>query len=207
MTRSEATHKMSQLVLQEGSTAIEAGHEALEWAGRFLIFSSGDDANRAGFARTPERFAKAYKYLTSGYRQTVADVIGQGIFEAEGGGLVTVLNVEYFSLCEHHLLPFWGHVSVAYYPDQKILGLSKVARLVELFARRLQVQERFTRQLAEAIDEVVSPRSVAVKAKGQHLCMMMRGVEKQNSQTATEFSIGTHRLNSEEQSRLWVSFN
>jgi GTP cyclohydrolase I len=176
-----------------------------EMAASLIIQSAGEDLKREGLLRTPERFSKAVRELTSGYVQSVSEVIGQGVFEAEGQGLVSVKNVEFYSLCEHHLLPFWGKVSVAYYPDQKIVGLSKIPRIVDLFARRFQVQERLTRQVAEALQEAVGPRAVAVRMEAAHLCMMMRGVEKQSSTTMTEFAIGLESLSEMEKDRLWKS--
>ncbi len=173
-------------------------------AGEFIVAASGDeDPTREGLARTPARFAKAMDHLLSGYELTVKEAVGEGVFAAEGRGLVTVESIEFYSLCEHHLLPFWGSVSVAYFPKDKILGLSKIPRIVDIFARRLQVQERFTRQVADAIREAVDPRAVAVRAKASHLCMMMRGVEKQNSFTSTEVQYGVETLSPVEQARFW----
>jgi GTP cyclohydrolase I len=184
-----------------------APDELAQLAGTLLLRSSGEDVEREGLQKTPQRFAKAMKHLLSGYRMTPEQAVGGGVFEAEGSGLVTVQNIEFYSLCEHHTLPFWGHASVAYYPNTKILGLSKIPRLVNLFGRRFQVQERLTRQVAEAIQELIQPRAVAVKIRAAHLCMMMRGVEKQQSQTATEFVIGLDRLESWEKERLWASLS
>jgi GTP cyclohydrolase I len=175
----------------------------LEHAARQILRSSGEDLDREGLLRTPERFKRAMMDLTEGYRLEPREVIGEGAFEAEGSGLVSVREVEFYSLCEHHMLPFWGKASVAYYPRSRILGLSKVPRLVDLFARRFQVQERLTRQVAEALREALDPRAVAVRVEACHLCMMMRGVEKQHSSTITEFQIGVESLSALEQSRLW----
>ena len=207
MTRTEAQSQLIQMTSQPAPADVESREKFMEWAGRFLIVSSGDEPNREGLEKTPERFAKAFHFLTSGYQSTVAEVVGEGVFETEGRGLVTVSNIEYYSLCEHHLLPFWGEVSIAYYPNEHILGLSKLARITEVFARRLQVQERMTRQIAEAIQQTISPRAVAVRASGRHLCMMMRGVEKQNSVTHTEFSLESDGLTSVESERLWKSLS
>ncbi len=171
-------------------------------AAKLILQQVGEDATREGLLRTPERFAKALGEICSGYGKTVADVIGEGVFAAEGNGLVAVNNIEFFSMCEHHMLPFWGQVSVAYYPDKQILGLSKVARVVELFARRLQVQERLTREVADAIAQSVSPRAVGVRVKAAHTCMMMRGVQKQQSETITEYFVKVEALAALERDRL-----
>lgn len=173
-------------------------------SGKLIIESAkGEDATRAGLIKTPERFSKAMNFLLSGYEKTPAEVIGEGIFPAESRGVVSVNKVEFYSLCEHHMLPFWGEVSVAYYPTDKIIGLSKIPRLVDLFARRLQVQEHLTQQVADALNDLLKPRAVAVRVSGQHLCMMMRGVEKQNSFTTSETSIGLDTLTNLEQQRLF----
>lgn len=174
----------------------------LENAAGLLLRGSGDDPEREGLQRTPARFAKAFDYLCSGYHQTAAGVVGEGVFSAEGRGLVTVRDVEFYSLCEHHVLPFWGSVTVAYYPGERILGLSKIPRLVDVFARRLQVQERITEQVADALVELVAPRAVAVRVAARHLCMMMRGVEKQGSETVTETFRGLESLSELEKTRL-----
>jgi GTP cyclohydrolase IA len=152
---------------------------------RAILAHVGEDPGRAGLRDTPERFAKAMRFLTGGYEAEPQDVVGGGIFEAEGEGVVLVRDVEFHSLCEHHVLPFFGRVHVAYLPGAKIIGLSKIPRLVDLFARRLQVQERLTEQVADALVELLQPRGVLVVAEARHLCMAMRGVEKQHSQTAT----------------------
>jgi GTP cyclohydrolase I len=174
-------------------------------AGRLLLESAGEDLDRDGIKRTPERFAKAMKYLTSGYSLTPEQAIGEGIFDSESSGLVTVKDIEFYSLCEHHMLPFWGKISVAYYPNRKILGLSKIPRVVEVFARRFQVQERLTSEVAHAIFHSIQARAVAARADASHLCMMMRGVEKQCSHTLTESHVGLENLTPMEQTRLWDS--
>ena len=173
-----------------------------EMAAKLILDQVGEDPTREGLLDTPRRFAKALKEICSGYTKTLDDVVGNGVFSAEGQGLVCVDHIEFFSLCEHHMLPFSGHASVAYYPDEKILGLSKVARIVELFSRRLQVQERLTRQVAEAIVESVAPRAVAVRIRAAHTCMMMRGVQKQQSETVTEFFEKIESLSPFERERL-----
>jgi GTP cyclohydrolase I len=153
----------------------------------------GEDPEREGLQRTPERVAKSLAWLTSGYAMEVGDVVGEGVFAEAHDNMVMVRDIEMYSLCEHHLLPFFGKVHVAYVPDGKIIGLSKLPRIVEVFARRLQVQERLTQQVADAVCEVLQPRGVGVVIEASHLCMMMRGVEKQNSSTITSALRGVFR--------------
>ena len=153
----------------------------------------GEDPERPGLQRTPERVAKALAWLTRGYALEAAEVVGSGVFEEAHESMVMVRDIELYSLCEHHLLPFFGQAHIAYIPNGRIVGLSKLPRLVEVFARRLQVQERLTEQIAGAIEEVLAPRGVGVVIEAQHLCMMMRGVEKQNSKTITSALRGSFR--------------
>ncbi len=148
---------------------------------------------REGLLDTPRRVEKAFRFYTSGYQQNPKKVIGDALFEAETDEMVVVKDIEVYSLCEHHLAPFFGKAHVAYIPSNKIVGLSKLARVVEIYARRLQVQERLTMQVAKAIEDVLKPRGVAVVIEAQHLCMMMRGVEKQNSSTITSCLLGLFR--------------
>lgn len=178
-----------------------------ENAAEMILVSVGEDLEREGLQRTPQRFAKAMRDLCSGYSMSLEDAVGEGAFAAEGQGLVSVKNVEFYSMCEHHMLPFFGKVSVAYYPSQKILGLSKIPRIVDMFARRFQVQERLTREIGEAVGSAIEPRAVVVKMTGSHMCMMMRGVEKQASETTTEFSLGIEKLSALEAQRLYDSLN
>jgi len=145
----------------------------------------GEDPDRDGLRRTPERVEKSLKWLTRGYELSVPDVIGDAIFDEDHHNMVIVKDIEMYSLCEHHMLPFFGKVHIAYIPNGRIVGLSKLPRVVEVFARRLQVQERMTEQIAAALMEVLQPHGVAVVIEAAHLCMMMRGVEKQNSKTIT----------------------
>lgn len=180
--------------------------DSLYQAAEMILKSVGEDTEREGLKRTPHRFAKAYGEICSGYKMTAKDAVGEGIFKGEGD-LVSVRDVDFFSLCEHHMLPFWGQVSVAYIPRDRILGLSKIPRLVEVFAKRLQVQERLTKEIATGIFEVIEPLAVAVRIKGSHMCMMMRGVEKTGSQTVTEFSIGLENIGTEKSHRLWKSID
>jgi GTP cyclohydrolase I len=146
----------------------------------------GEDPSREGLQQTPTRVARSLLWLTRGYRMNVADVVGNGVFKSEGHrNMVMVRDIELYSLCEHHMLPFFGKAHVAYIPDGHIVGLSKIPRIVEVFARRLQVQERLTEEIAGALDDVLKPTGVGVVIEAFHLCMMMRGVEKQNSKTIT----------------------
>jgi GTP cyclohydrolase I len=145
----------------------------------------GEDPSRDGLLKTPSRVAKAMMWLTRGYNQTAAEVIGDALFEENHENMVMVRDIEMYSMCEHHMLPFFGRAHVAYIPDGKIVGLSKIPRVVEVFARRLQVQERLGEQVADALEEVLKPKGVGVVIEAVHLCMMMRGVEKQNSRTIT----------------------
>ena len=153
----------------------------------------GEDPERDGLVKTPERVAQSLAWLTRGYDLDPAEVVGDAVFEEAHESMILVRDIEMYSLCEHHMLPFFGKVHIAYLPAGKIVGLSKLPRLVEVFARRLQVQERLTEQVADAIVEVLEPRGVGVVVEAVHLCMMMRGVEKQNSKTITSALRGTFR--------------
>jgi GTP cyclohydrolase IA len=159
----------------------------------------GEDPEREGLLHTPERVADSLRFLTSGYQMSVEEIVNGAVFAEPYEEMVLVKDIELYSVCEHHLLPFFGKAHVAYLPKGRILGLSKVARLVDMFARRLQVQERLTTQVAEAIDDVLRPYGVAVVIEAAHLCMMMRGIQKQNSQTLTSCMLGSFR--SDEKSR------
>lgn len=145
----------------------------------------GEDPHREGLKDTPARAAKAMMYITRGYRQDIDGVIHGAMFEAPSSGMIVVKDIEFYSLCEHHLLPFFGHVSIGYIPDGKIIGLSKLARIVDVFARRFQVQERFTAELCATLTEKLNAKGVIVQTSARHLCMQMRGVEKQESNTVT----------------------
>ena len=161
-----------------------------------LLKEIGEDPNREGLLDTPKRFAKSMDFLTSGYHTTVKNVVGSALFKSESSEMVIVKDIELYSLCEHHMLPFFGKAHVAYIPRKKIIGLSKIPRVVDVFARRLQVQERLTAQVADALMEVLNPIGVAVVIEAAHFCMMMRGVEKQNSKTITSAMRGEFSTNS-----------
>lgn len=150
-----------------------------------LLLELGEDPKREGLLRTPKRVAKAYEFLTTGYKQNIKKILNDAIFNEKYDEMVLVKNIDFYSLCEHHMLPFYGKVHVAYIPDGKIVGLSKIPRIVDMFSRRLQVQERMTQQIADIIEEHLQPRGVAVVSEAFHMCMMMRGVEKQNSSATT----------------------
>ena len=158
-----------------------------------LLQAIGEDPNREGLLRTPTRAANAFEFLTNGYRQSLDDVVNGAIFESDASEIILVKDIELYSLCEHHLLPFIGRAHVAYIPNGKVIGLSKVARLVDVFARRLQIQENLTVQIADALMKTLRPAGVGIVVEAKHLCMMMRGVEKQNSVMKTSCLLGTFK--------------
>jgi GTP cyclohydrolase I len=160
---------------------------------RRIIQGIGEDPAREGLLDTPERAAKAMEYLTRGYQQNVDEVVNNAIFESDNDEMILVKDIEVYSLCEHHLLPFIGKCHVAYIPTGKVIGLSKIARIVDMFARRLQIQENLTKQIADTLMHIIQPAGVGVIVEARHLCMMMRGVEKQNSQMTTSMMLGTFR--------------
>jgi GTP cyclohydrolase I len=160
---------------------------------RELLIRIGEDPTRDGLLRTPERMEKSMKFLTRGYTMNVTDVLHGALFNVDYDEMVIVKDIEFFSMCEHHLLPFFGKAHIAYVPNGQVIGLSKIPRLVDVFARRLQVQERLTRQIGEAITDAINPQGVAVILEAQHLCMMMRGVEKQHSSTVTSAMLGVFK--------------
>ncbi|SEF67709.1 GTP cyclohydrolase I [Bryocella elongata] len=158
-----------------------------------LLSRLGEDPTRDGLLRTPERVEKSMAFLTRGYTQSIEEVLHEALFDVDYDEMVVVKDIEFYSLCEHHMLPFFGRAHVAYLPQGKVVGLSKIPRIVDVFARRLQVQERMTQQIAEAIEDAVHPQGVGVVLEGQHLCMMMRGVEKQSSWTTTSAMRGVFK--------------
>ena len=162
---------------------------------REILLAIGEDPSRDGLKKTPERVSRSLEYLTSGYKQDADQILNSALYEVPYDEMVIVKDIELFSLCEHHMLPFFGKCHVAYLPDRKVIGLSKVPRLVDMYARRLQVQERLTMQIAETINEKIQPRGVAVVIEAQHLCMIMRGVEKQHSVAVTSSMLGAFKDN------------
>lgn len=162
-----------------------------------VLHEIGEDTHREGLKRTPQRVAKALRFLTQGYHQNVEDVVNGALFVEDNDEMVTMKNIEIYSLCEHHLLPFFGKCHVAYLPKHHIIGISKIARVVDVFARRLQVQERLTKQIAETMQRVLDPKGVAVVIEAEHLCMQMRGVQKQNSSVVTSAMLGAFRARQE----------
>ncbi|WP_075171959.1 GTP cyclohydrolase I FolE [Neptunomonas phycophila] len=165
----------------------------MEKAYATIIEQVGEDLNRDGLLDTPARAAKAMAYLTKGYKQNLDEVVNNALFESDNSEMVLVKDIELYSLCEHHMLPFIGKAHVAYIPDGKVLGLSKIARIVDMYARRLQIQENMTQQIAEAIMSVTGAKGVGVVIEAKHMCMMMRGVEKQNGSMKTSMMLGTFR--------------
>ena len=162
---------------------------------REVLRMLGEDPSREGLARTPERWEKAMRFLTSGYAESLEHIVNGAVFSVKCDEMVIVKDIEFFSMCEHHLLPFFGKIHVAYLPKDKVIGLSKIPRIVNMYARRMQLQERLTQQVAEAVERAISPRGVAVMAEARHFCMMMRGVEKQHSGTITSTMLGAFRAN------------
>jgi len=173
----------------------EMDFETLEESVRSILTAVGEDVGREGLIKTPRRVAKSYEELLSGYRMDPKALINEAVFDVAYDEMVIVRDVEFYSLCEHHMLPFVGHVHVAYIPSDKVIGLSKIPRIVDLFSRRLQVQERMTKQIADYINVVLRPEGVAVVAEGLHMCMMMRGVKKQNARMTTSAMVGVFRDN------------
>ena len=164
--------------------------DSIEQAYRDLLEAIGENPERQGLTKTPARAARALEFLTQGYRQSVAEIVNDAIYDSDASEIILVKDIELYSMCEHHLLPFIGRAHVAYIPNGKVIGLSKMARMVDVFARRLQIQENLTTQVADALMDVLSPEGVAVVIEAKHLCMMMRGVEKQNSIMKTSCLLG-----------------
>ncbi len=165
----------------------------LEKNTRNLLELLGEDPNREGLINTPKRVAKAWEFLTKGYNEDLDKLINNAIFEGESKDMVIVKNIEFYSLCEHHMIPFYGKAHIGYIPNGKIIGLSKLARITDLFSQRLQVQERLTNQIAKCLQEVLNPRGVAVVLEGKHFCMLSRGVQKQNSIATSSSMLGIFR--------------
>jgi len=169
---------------------VEVGMEEMMESVRTMLMAVGEDPEREGLLKTPKRVAEAMRFLTSGYNQSLEEIVNNAIFDEGHNEMVLVRDIDFFSMCEHHMLPFMGRAHVAYIPNQKVVGLSKLARIVEMYSRRLQVQERLTRQVAEAIQTILEPQGVAIVMEATHMCMAMRGVQKPGSWTVTSAMIG-----------------
>jgi GTP cyclohydrolase I len=190
---SDDMKRVEELTLSEPDS--DESRPSIANAMRKILESIGEDPNRDGLRRTPERIEKAFRFLTSGYQQDPEKLLNGAMFTVSYDQMVLVKDIEFYSLCEHHLLPFFGKCHVAYIPDKKVVGLSKIPRLVNMFARRLQIQERLTNQIANAIQQKIAPLGVGVVIEGRHLCMVMRGVEKENSHTVTSAMLGSFKDN------------
>ena len=167
-----------------------------------LLEEIGEDPNREGLIKTPNRVSKAWEFFSKGYKENLDIIINGAIFEEDARDMVIVRDIEFFSLCEHHLIPFFGKAHVGYIPNGKVIGLSKIPRIIDMFSRRLQVQERLTHQIADAINSVLNPKGVSVVMEGRHMCMQMRGVEKQNSFTSTSAMSGQFKKSAETRSEF-----
>ena len=181
--------------------------DKLELITKQLLEEIGEDPNREGLLRTPLRVSKAWKFFSKGYGQDLEKLINEAVFKEDAKDMVIVRDVEFFSLCEHHLLPFFGKAHVGYIPNGKVIGLSKIPRIIDMYARRLQVQERLTHQIESALNNILEPKGVAVVMEGRHMCMQMRGVEKQNSFASTSAMSGQFRKSSETRSEFLSIIN
>ena len=181
--------------------------DKLELITKQLLEEIGEDPNREGLLRTPQRVSKAWKFFSKGYGQDLEELINEAVFKEDAKDMVIVRDVEFFSLCEHHLLPFFGKAHVGYIPNGKVIGLSKIPRIIDMYARRLQVQERLTHQVESALNNILEPKGVAVVMEGRHMCMQMRGVEKQNSFASTSAMSGQFRKSSETRSEFLSIIN
>jgi GTP cyclohydrolase IA len=180
------THNGEPAKINEPEVSLEDMMDSV----RQIILGVGEDPDREGLLKTPKRVAESMRFLTSGYKQSLDDIINGAIFDEGHNEMVLVRDINFFSMCEHHMLPFMGRAHVAYIPNQKVVGLSKLARIVDMYSRRMQVQERLTRQIAEALQEVLEPRGVAVVMEASHMCMVMRGVQKPGAWTVTSSMVG-----------------
>jgi len=176
---------------------MSAMHETIEQVTKTLLETIGEDVSREGLVKTPHRVARAWEFFSQGYRANLDDIINEAIFKEECSEMVVVRDIEFFSMCEHHMIPFFGRCHVGYLPDGKIIGLSKIPRILDMFSRRLQVQERLTYQVAKTLEDILDAAGVAVVLEGRHLCMQMRGVEKQNSFATTSAMLGQFRDSAE----------
>jgi GTP cyclohydrolase I len=192
-----AKKKGSLIELQRKESSVSIAAHMKE-----VLRALGEDPSRDGLVRTPERVEQALRYLTSGYSTSLNQIVNGALFDVKYDEVVIVRDIEFFSMCEHHLLPFFGKMHVAYLPDTKVIGLSKIPRIVDVFARRLQIQERLTQQVAETIQQLIEPRGVGVICEARHFCMMMRGVEKQHSGAITSAMLGAFRDNKETRNEL-----
>ena len=206
MRKSNANTAATERVAIESKSIIEfqakSGRNTIADHMREVIRSVGEDPDREGLIRTPERTQKALQYLTSGYSADIHKIVNGALFDVEYDEIVIVRDIEFFSMCEHHMLPFFGKMHVAYLPGKKVIGLSKIPRIVDAFARRLQIQERLTKQVADTLNELLAPRGVAAICEARHFCMMMRGVEKQHSGAITSAMLGAFRDNKETRGEL-----
>ena len=193
ISKDSLVHDLGRAYIPGGPEFDEVGEVRLEPMIAELITELGEDVAREGLQKTPHRVERSLRYLTSGYLASVDELVNGALFEAEGSEMVVVKDIEFYSLCEHHILPFFGKAHIAYIPDKRILGLSKFARVVDVFARRMQVQERMTSQIADTLVELLEPYGLAVVTEASHLCMMMRGVEKQGSTTRTSAMRGVFK--------------